>query len=148
MRYLEAEQSKIPAGKQIMLSPVTNWSSTTPVHEAPHLYRRWPTQYAHDNHHLLVTFASYNLHCCCNTHKSQGYRQWLLQALLNTFGTCHKTHTMTTRYEDHDTEDIPATQDSASLDLVPPEHPIQEEDNESSDENCEETNTCSPWLSY
>ena len=35
------------------------------------------------------------------------HRQSPLKALLNTFGTCHKTHTMTTRYENHDPKDIP-----------------------------------------
>ena len=49
---------------------------------------------------------------------------------------------MASRYGNHDTEDIPATQDSAPLDLVPPECIMPEGDNESSDEYCEETDTC------
>ena len=56
----------------------------------------------------------------------------------------HKTHIMTTRYTGHDTEDVPATQKSALLDLVPWEHPKPEGDNESSDECCEEIDTYHP----
>ena len=41
-------------------------------------------------------------------------------------------------------EDVPATQDSASLDIVPPEHIMPKGDNESSDEYCEETDTHCP----
>ena len=75
---------------------------------------------------------------------SQDCRQSPKKALLNTFGTCHKTDIMETSYRSHDTEDIPAIQDSAPLDIVPLEHPMPEGDNESSDEYCEETNTCCP----
>ena len=75
---------------------------------------------------------------------SQDHRQSPLQDLLNTSGTCHKTHGMTTRYGSQDTEDIPTTQDSSPLDLVPPEHPMLERGNELSDEYCEETNTHHP----
>ena len=67
-----------------------------------------------------------------------------MKALLNTFGTYYKTHSMVTRYGSHDTEDAPATEDSPSLDLVPPEHSMPEGDNELSDEYCEETDTCHP----
>ena len=49
-----------------------------------------------------------------------------------------------TRYGGHDVEDIPATQDSAALHLVPPEHIMPNGDNESSDEYFEETDTCHP----
>ena len=48
---------------------------------------------------------------------------------------------MVTRYENHDIEDVPATQDSPPLDFAPQEHPMLEADNESSDEYCEETDT-------
>ena len=51
---------------------------------------------------------------------------------------------MTTRYRCHDKEDVPATQDSAPLDLAPPKHPMPEGNNKASDEYCEETNTCHP----
>ena len=51
---------------------------------------------------------------------------------------------MATRYGSHDTEDVPATQDSAPLDLAPPEHPMPEGYNELSDEYCEETDTHHP----
>ena len=51
---------------------------------------------------------------------------------------------MMTRYRTHNTEDVPATQASPSLDLEPSEHPIPEENNESSDEYCEETDTYHP----
>ena len=53
---------------------------------------------------------------------------------------------MATRYYSNDIEDVPATQDLAPPDLVPPEYPMPEGDNESSDEYCEETDTC-PSLS-
>ena len=56
----------------------------------------------------------------------------------------HKTNGMETRYGNHDTEDIHDTQDSPSLDLVPQDRPMLERDNDSSDEYCEETDTCSP----
>ena len=50
--------------------------------------------------------------------------------------------TMATRYRSHDTEDVLATQDSAPLDLVPPETPYaREREKDSSDEYCEETDT-------
>ena len=45
---------------------------------------------------------------------------------------------MATRYGSHDKEDIPASQDSAPLDLAPLEHPMPEEENKTSDEYCEE----------
>ena len=54
----------------------------------------------------------------------------------------HKTHGMVTRYWSHDTEDVPAIQDSPPLDVVLPWHPMPEEDNELSDEYCKETDTC------
>ena len=57
---------------------------------------------------------------------------------------CHKTHGMATRYGSHETEDLPTTQDSPPLDLVPLEHPMLEEGKESSDEYGEETDTCCP----
>ena len=41
-------------------------------------------------------------------------------------------------------EDSPATQDSALLDLAPPEHIMPKIDNESSDKYCEETDTHCP----
>ena len=51
---------------------------------------------------------------------------------------------MTTRYRSHDMEDVHATQVSASLDLAPHDHTTLKRDNESSDENKEETDTCHP----
>ena len=42
------------------------------------------------------------------------------------------------------TQDVPATQDSAPLDLVPPQYAMPEGDNESSNEYCEETDTHCP----
>ena len=56
----------------------------------------------------------------------------------------YKTHSIATRCRSHDTEDIPATQDSPTLDLAPPEHHMSEGDSESSDEYCEEIDTCHP----
>ena len=82
-----------------------------------------------------MTFASHNMHCHCNTHMSKDHRQSPLKALLNTFGMHHKAHTMT-RYGSQDTEGVPATQDSASLDLAPPEKNMSNGDSESSDEYC------------
>ena len=57
---------------------------------------------------------------------------------------CNKTHTMTTRYGYHGTEDVCAPQDSVSLDLAPPDHTVPEQDNDSSTEYNEETDTCCP----
>ena len=48
---------------------------------------------------------------------------------------------METRYRSNDIEDVPATQDSAPLDLVPLEYP-----NESSNEYCEENDTYHPLV--
>ena len=48
---------------------------------------------------------------------------------------------MVIRYGSQDTEDIPNTQDSTSLDLMPQDHPVLEGDNDSSNEYCEETDT-------
>ena len=144
---LTVEQFKIPASKQIKCSLSTNWILPTPLCEAPHLYRRWPSQSAHHNHCLLSDFLS-SLTCTTNAHMhmSQDHRQSSLKALLNTFGMCHKMHTMTTRYESCDTEDIPASQDSDPLDLAPLEHTVCRRGNESSDEYHEETDTHHPWL--
>ena len=58
---------------------------------------------------------------------------------------CHKTHTMATRYGRNDIEDVPATQDSAALDLAPLKHPMPEGENESPDEYCEEIHTNCPF---
>ena len=41
-------------------------------------------------------------------------------------------------------EDIPTTHGSGPLDLVPPEHIIPIGDSKSSDEYCEDTDTCHP----
>ena len=57
MTDLTVEQSKIPASKQIKHLPVTDWISTTLLHEAPHLHRRQLTQHAHHNHHLVSDFC-------------------------------------------------------------------------------------------
>ena len=70
------------------------------------------------------------------------HRQLPLKSLLNTLGMCHKTHGMATRYGSHDTENVPTTQGSPPLDLVPQEHPMLEGENDSSDEYCEEIDTC------
>ena len=75
---------------------------------------------------------------------SQDHMQSPLKALLNTFWMHYKTYTMATRYRSNDREDISANQDSPPLYLAPPEHPMPEGDNELSDENCEETDTCHP----
>ena len=74
-------------------------------------------------------------------------RQSPLKALLNTFGMYHKTHGMATRYGSQETEDIPDSQDSNLLDLVPWDYPVLERDNYSSNEYCEDTDTCHP-LAY
>ena len=64
--------------------------------------------------------------------------------MLNTHRTHCKIHVTVTRYGSHDTEDVPATQDSPPLDLVPLDCPMPEEDNESSDEYYEQTDTHHP----
>ena len=51
---------------------------------------------------------------------------------------------MVTRYGNQDTEDIPDTQESTPLDLMPQDHPVLDEDNDSSDKYCDETDTCHP----
>ena len=53
-----------------------------------------------------VTFGSYQLHHC-DMHTSHDCRQSPLKALLNTFGMCHKTCGMVTRYRSQDTKDVP-----------------------------------------
>ena len=75
-------------------------------------------------------------------HMSQDCRHAPLMTLLKTLGMHHKTHTMMTRYGNHDTEDIPAPQDSAILDLRPPDHTIPRQDSDSSNEYKEKTYTC------
>ena len=77
-------------------------------------------------------------------HMSHDHRQSPLKALLNTFGMCHKTHGMVTRYGSQDTKDIPDTQDPTPLDLAPQDDPVLEGDNGSSDEYCEENDTWHP----
>ena len=42
----------------------------------------------------------------------------------------------------------PGTQDSTPFNLMPQDHPVPDGDNDSSDEYCEETDTCQPWLTY
>ena len=74
-------------------------------------------------------------------HMSHDCRQSPLKALLKKFGTCHKTHTMTTRYRNHDTVNVPALQDTTPLDLVPPDHTMPGWESESSDKYSEEPNT-------
>ena len=54
------------------------------------------------------------------------------------------THGMGTRYGTHDTEDVPDTENSTPLDLMPQDLPVPEVDNDSSDEYCEETDTHHP----
>ena len=44
-------------------------------------------------------------------------------------------------------EDVPAPEDSAPLDLAPPDHTMPGGDNESSNEYSEETDTAVLWLS-
>ena len=91
-----------------------------------------------------MTFASYHMHCTCNTHMSGDHRQSPLKALPNTFGMHHKTHVMATRYGSQDTEDIPDTKEPTPLDLMPQYHPVPKGDNDSSNEYCKETDTCHP----
>ena len=50
---------------------------------------------------------------------------------------------MTTRYG-YDAEDVPASQGSACLDLVPPDHTMPRQDSDSSDEDNEETGSHHP----
>ena len=56
----------------------------------------------------------------------------------------HKVYSMSRRYGSQDTEDIPDTQDSIPLDIMPQDHPVLEGDNDSSDEYCKETDNCHP----
>ena len=51
---------------------------------------------------------------------------------------------MTTRYGNHDTGDVSTPQESAPLDLAPPDHTMPRGDNESPDEYSKETDTHSP----
>ena len=51
---------------------------------------------------------------------------------------------MVTRYGGQDTEGIPDTQDPTAMDLMLQDHPVTEGENDSSDEYCEETDTCCP----
>ena len=89
-----------------------------------------------------MIYVSYHLHCHHSMHMSPGCRQSPLKTLLNTFGVCHKTHGMVTRYESQDTEDIPDTQDPTPLDLILQDHPVPDGDNDLSKEYCEEMDTC------
>ena len=57
---------------------------------------------------------------------------------------CCKIYGMEIRYGSQDTEDVADTQDSPTFDLAPQDHPVTEGDNDSSDEYCEETDTCYP----
>ena len=51
---------------------------------------------------------------------------------------------MATKYRNQDTKDISDAQESTPLHLMPQDHPMLEKDNNSSDEYCEETDTCHP----
>ena len=51
---------------------------------------------------------------------------------------------MATRYRGQGTGDVPDFQGSTPLDLMPQDHSVPEGDNDSSDEYCEETDTCCP----
>ena len=64
---------------------------------------------------------------------SHDHRQSLLKDLLNTLGMHHKTHTTTTRYGNHDPEEVPVPQDSGPLDIVPPGHTMLRQESESSE---------------
>ena len=131
------------------------------LHSVPSHWVRHPTPlhwvqqtflllYTGVNHNMLITaiswyviFASYNLHCHCNTCMSSEYRRSPLKALLNTYGTPHKTQCIATRCKSPDIENIPTTEDSSPLDLVPQEFPMPEGDNDSSDEYSEKkSDTC------
>ena len=59
-------------------------------------------------------------------------------------GMHHKTHTLTTRYGNHDMENVLAPQDSAPLDHVPPDHTLPGASNESSNKYSAEMDTCHP----
>ena len=47
-------------------------------------------------------------------------------------------------YGSHDIQDVPATQESPPLDLMPLDHTMPERDNDSFNEYCEETDTHHP----
>ena len=51
---------------------------------------------------------------------------------------------MTTRYGNHDTEDVHAPPDSTPLDIVPPDHTMPGQESESYDEYSKETDTHHP----
>ena len=51
---------------------------------------------------------------------------------------------MVTRYGNQDTDDVPDAKDSTPLHLMPQDHPMLEDDNDSSNEYCEETDTPPP----
>ena len=76
-------------------------------------------------------------------HMSQDHRQSPLKALLKHLWNALQD-TMAARYGSHDTEEVPATQAIALLDIMPPEHPMPEGDNESPNAYCEESDTHCP----
>ena len=92
------------------------------------------------NHHLVCDFCLHD----CNMYMSQDCRQSPLKALLNTFGPCHKTHTMTTRCSSHDMEDVLAPKTQLPWILFHWNTLCPKGDNESSDEYSEETDICCP----
>ena len=149
MRDLTVEQSKILV---LVSMPNTHLSPT-----GSHLHHFMkPLIYTEDDQPNMfitsivckVTFASYNLHCHCNMHMSWDCRQSPLEALLNTLGMHHKTHTMTTRHKCQDTEAIHATQNSAPLDCVPLEHPMPEETMNHLINIVKKLTLTIPWLNY
>ena len=136
--------TKIPTNKYIKHSPITDLISPAALHEAPHLHRSLPcSSQPLPGKWLSSPFTCTATATCTCLETAQ---QSLLKALLSTFGMSCKTHSMGTRYGSKDTENIPDTKDSTPLVLIPQNHPMLEEDNDSSDEYCEDTDTHCPLV--
>ena len=144
MTDLTREQSSIPVSKQIKCSPDNWYDLNNTICKSPHNTQKitnhqWSAQPLPGKWLLPPLTCTTTATCTCpKTTESP------LKALLNTLGTCHKTHTMTTRYVNHDAEGVPAPQDSAPLVLAPPDHTMPRWRSDSSNEYNEETDTCCP----
>ena len=91
------------------------------MHEAPHLHRRWPTQQC-SAQQLPSKWLSPPTSCTttaiCTCPETIDNHPWRLCL------TPLECATSPTSWQQrhHDTKDVPATQNSAPLDLVPPDH--------------------------
>ena len=104
--------------------------------------------HAHHSNHLVSDFCLPSPAHHCNMHLSPRPQTILLKALLNTFGTCHKSHSMVTGYRNKDTEDVPDAQDSTPLHLAPQDHPMLEEETIHLMNIVKRPTLTTPWLTY